>query len=370
MSPPKRTSKHTPPHIIAEKLPPNVWYDKSGAGKWMQKYKNAATGKWQSKRLCSGSATLAQIWQAHESQHQTHATTFNTLSTEFQTTLTWRKLAPATQRDYLNCHNSISARATSTGTLGQIALEHWTIGLVRKYRDKRAEESESRANKELSYLKRLFAWAYEYEKIKLNPADGVKKLSIKPRRHYAADHDYHFMLRIARDSGYWYAAPCFEIAYLCRMRLSEVLDLTDANELPGGLLIKRRKNSKDNITAWNERLRTAWHEAKAKRDLILATRKQPTPINPAQRHVFISERTGDRITPASFENAMQRIRKSALEQAQKSGIEFTPFTFHDLKRKGISDTEGDRMKASGHRSASMMSVYDVALDTVKPAGKS
>ncbi|MCQ8104313.1 hypothetical protein NP590_09360, partial [Methylomonas sp. SURF-2] len=53
--------------------------------------------------------------------------------------------------------------------------------------------------------------------------------------------------QVAKASNYWYAWPAMEIAYLCRMRLSEVLDLTDANELPEGLLIKRRKRSRDNI---------------------------------------------------------------------------------------------------------------------------
>jgi len=35
------------------------------------------------------------------------------------------------------------------------------------------------------------------------------------------------------------------------------------------------------------------------------------------------------------------------------------FTIHDLKRKGISDVEGDKLAASGHRSMSMLRVYDV-----------
>jgi len=74
--------------------------------------------------------------------------------------------------------------------------------LVRKYRDKRAEESESRANKELSYIKRLFAWAYEYEKVPINPASGIKKLTIAPRQHYTEDRDYYYLINIARQSGY------------------------------------------------------------------------------------------------------------------------------------------------------------------------
>jgi len=43
------------------------------------------------------------------------------------------------------------------------------------------------------------------------------------------------------------------------------------------------------------------------------------------------------------------------------------YKFHLLKRKGMSDTEGDKLKASGHRNASMLNIYDVKLDVVKPA---
>ncbi|MGJ0430617.1 hypothetical protein [Methylobacter sp.] len=64
---------------------------------------------------------------------------------------------------------------------------------------------------------------------------------------------------------------------------------------------------------------------------------------------------------------MQRIQRAAAEQAKKDGIEYNHFTFHDLKRKGVSDTDGDKMKASGHRSAAMMKVYDVKPDIVDPA---
>lgn len=369
MPPQKRTSPHFPKHIHPEKLPKHTWYDKSGAGKWMLRYKDETTARWRSKRLCSGLATLAEIWQAVESQQQKSATTFGTLSTELQQTLTWRKLSPLTQRDYIDCHNSIIRRKTAAGSLGSEPIHKWTTGLVRKYRDKRGEESESRANKELAYIKRLFSWAYEYEKVNFNPATGVKKLTIKPRQHYAEDKDYYFMLNIAKKSGYWYVPICMELAYLCRMRLSEVLDLTDANELESGLLIKRRKGSKTNITEFTPRLTAAWEGAIKKRNEILTKRKQPHPIKPAMRYVFISERTGNKIQSSSLKTALARIGKQAEEEAKLQGIEFIRFTFHDLKRKGISDTEGDKLKASGHRNASMLNIYDVKPDIVKPAGK-
>lgn len=362
----KRSSKNTPAHINADKLPDRVWFNTSGAGKWMLNYYDEFHQR-KTKRLCGHEATLAEIWQASEAQTAKTIATFTTLTAEFQQTHIWEKLSPLTQRDYLNCRQAIITRDTSTGKLGEVPLNKWTIGLIRKYRDKRAEESESRANKELSYIKRVFAWAYEYEKVPINPATGIKRISIAPRQHYAEDRDYHYLLNIAKQSGYWYMYHAIELAYLCRMRMCEVIELTDANEQENGLIIHRRKGSKTNITEWQPRLRAIWDDLKQKRTTILQDRRQPSPIKAENRHLFISERTGDKIELSALHTAMSRITLMAIEQAKTDGIEFIPFTFHDLKRKGISDTTaGERMASAGHRSHEMMKVYDVKPDIVKP----
>ena len=319
------------------------------------------------KRICGPDATLPEIWQATEAQQIKKIATFTTLSLEFQQTHIWNKLSPLTQKDYLSCHKTIISRDTSTGKLGDVILKQWTVGLIRKYRDKRAEESESRANKELSYIKRVFAWAYEYEKVPINPGTGIKKISIAPRQHYAEDKDYQYLLNIAKQSGYWYVQYAMELAYLCRMRMCEVLDLTDANEQDNGLIIRRRKGSKTNITEWQPRLRAIWDDLKQKRNGIFQDRKQPHPIRADNRYLFISERTGDKIDISSMQTAMQRLTGMAEDQAKKDGVEFNRFTFHDLKRKGISDTTAsERMASAGHRSPEMMRVYDVKPDVVKP----
>lgn len=362
----KRSSKNLPEHINADKLPDRVWFNTSGAGKWLLTYYNELHQR-KAKRLCGPDATLAEIWQAYEAQQQKTVATFNSLSLEFQQTIIWKKLIPSTQRDYLNCHKAIANRQTSQDKLGVIPLSKWTVGLIRKYRDKRAEESESRANKELSYIKRLFAWAYEYEKVSFNPATGIKKISIPPRQHYAEDKDYNYLLQIARQSNYWYLAFAMELAYLCRLRMCEVLDLTDANELKEGLLVNRRKGSKANITEWQPRLKSIWDQLKQKRAEILTKRHQPHPIHADQRHLFISERTGDKIDISTLQTAMNRVTAQAEQKAKETGIDFKRFTFHDLKRRGISDTPAsERMSSAGHRSQAMMKVYDVKPDIVKP----
>ncbi len=62
-----------------------------------------------------------------------------------------------------------------------------------------------------------------------------------------------------------------------------------------------------------------------------------------------------------------RIDHAATVLAKEMGIEYTHFYFHDLKRKGMSNTEGDKLKASGYRNASMLNIYDIKLDVAKSA---
>lgn len=361
-----RSSTNLPAHINADKLPDRVWFNTSGAGKWMLCYYDEF-GKRRNKRICGPKATLGDIYQAVEAQQPKIIATFATLTLEFEQTRIWKELSPLTQKDYTNCRQTIITRASSAGKLGDLLLSEWTVGLIRRYRDKRAEDSKSRANKELAYIKRIFSWAYEYEKVPMNPATGIKKLKVDPRQHYAEDQDYHYLLNIAKESGYWYMPYAMELAYLCRMRICEVNELTDANEKPNGLKVFRRKGSKTNITEWQPRLRAIWDELKQRRNAILSKRKQPHPIKADRRFLFLSERTGNKISISGMETAMQRIKAQAIEQALVDGIDFTPFTFHDQKRKGISDTPANERQASaGHRSEEMMRVYDVSVDVVSP----
>jgi hypothetical protein len=41
------------------------------------------------------------------------------------------------------------------------------------------------------------------------------------------------------------------------------------------------------------------------------------------------------------------------------------FTFHDIKAKGVSDFDGDKKTASGHKSERMIEIYDRKRKVVK-----
>ncbi len=67
-----------------------------------------------------------------------------------------------------------------------------------------------------------------------------------------------------------------------------------------------------------------------------------------------------RMTESTIQTAWQRM------MVEWATLGNERFTVHDLKRKGVSDAEGDKLAASGHRSIAMLKVYDV-LPSKAPA---
>jgi len=57
---------------------------------------------------------------------------------------------------------------------------------------------------------------------------------------------------------------------------------------------------------------------------------------------------------SSVKMAKNRTDKLAVKKAKALGKEYNHFVFHDLKRKGVSDTTGNILEEPGHRSPSQL----------------
>jgi len=68
---------------------------------------------------------------------------------------------------------------------------------------------------------------------------------------------------------------------------------------------------------------------------------------------LLHDAKGQPIRQSSFQSAWNRLMNKALAKGLKER-----FTFHDLKAKGITDFDGDKQKAAGHKSARMAEVYN------------
>jgi integrase len=118
-----------------------------------------------------------------------------------------------------------------------------------------------------------------------------------------------------------------ELAYLLRARYSEVLNLTTDDVSDTHVRLIRLKGSEGELCALSERLRAAVSDVRA---------------DPYICH---------RYTESGFSSAWRRLMTKV----------DNPFTFHDLKAKGISDHENNH---SGHRSPAMRKTYVRKLQEV------
>lgn len=241
---------------------------------------------------------------------------------------------------------------------GRMLPHDVTSGHIRMYMDEVGEKSKSSANRDHGLLSRIFNWAKERNLVRENPVHGVKKFSEKPRDRYVEDWEYWLVYEASLQSSYPWVAPQMEIAYLCRMRSNEVRGiLIDKHLQEDGIFVQRGKGSKNEITAWSDRLRKAVTDA----DLL----SPDAPQRIKDRPLFYNK-TGGPVSDSSFKSAWRRIRTTAME----IGVEIDgrmiklkeSFNFHDLKAKGITDHE---TKSGGHRSKKMEAVYDRKPEIIK-----
>jgi hypothetical protein len=196
-------------------------------------------------------------------------------------------------------------------------------------------------NRQLQFLKAAFSWAVvRLEGVDSNPCKGVRLNPSQKRVRYVTDDEYNAVVELARKHAPAYVVPAMEIAFLCRARKAEVLNLEQSHLLEHGIELNRLKGSAGEITLYTPRLEKAVALAKA--------------FN-GQTHspYLIHNKFGERIKETTFDTAWQRLMKKAV--ADKLIAE--RFTFHDLKAKGVTDH-----KYHAGVSEQMKSIYVRKLD--------
>ncbi len=309
-------------------------------------------------KLCAATAPISEVWRSWEAHQQQSVLTLERLAFRFESSAQWDGLAASTRRDYLLCRNTVCARSVNRGhgRLGDVVADRITPGIVRQYIDKRTLEAPSRARHEGRWIKLTLSWAYERDLVARNAGRGVKIHAEPRRQRYVTDAEFATFKSAAVP---WLSAWA-HIAYACRLRACEVLDLTDADLSPGVLYCRRRKGSDDSSVALVGDLAAAVTEAQSIRAALFERHRLPVPIDPGARHLFVN-RSGRKMSYNTVAGAWKHVMTDWPRSAR-----WTP---HDLKRKGISDTHGDKRKAAGHRSAQMSANYDVKREIVQPAGE-
>ena len=342
---PRKTAANLPPYVYIRR----GWYVLRGY------LGQGRLGK--DVKLCPADAPLSEVWARYESQTTRGAIrkTVAWLIGEYLKSPQHASKSPKTRAEYEKAGEHFKNYPLRSGGLfGEVDAERVTPGVVRKYLDNRANAPVA-ANRAVAFLSVCFSWAVERDILRANPCKDVRRNSEKARVRYVTDAEYSAIHALAGELGWKHVQVAMELAYLCRMRLCEVLGMTQRDLKDEGVHVRRRKGSRDNLTTWTPRLRAAIAEAK---NLALPA---AVPIDPA----IVRSQTGDRLTESGFQTTWQRLMTAAFE----NGVIEERFTFHDLKAKGISDSSGDKQAASGHKTAAMVTVYDRKLTQVKPAGE-
>jgi len=371
----RKLNPDIPKHIDQSSLPRGVYYDARGSGVWYTLNQDEG-GKQRRKNLAGPKVTLSELHRLMEERSGIDRNSLAYLAEQYHISQKFGSLAKKTQDSYRYSRDMIIAMPTKLGRpLGELAVRKFTPSLVQRLVDRIAEEGKpSKAAHALRYLRLLMQWGRNRGYVETNPAQGIEAPKERKQRRLPDPTAMAALIQFARQQGtltrgmkgacapyLWYV---MEISYLCRLRGIETVTLTDANELSEGVLTNRRKGSRDNIVRWTPRLRSAWEAAKQVRAKVWAKKKMPVPILPEQRRVIVAAH-GGALQKSSLDTAWQRLVTQAIEKGVIAPEQ--RFGLHDFKRRGITDTAGnraDKQEASGHRDASMLAVYDFSLPVV------
>lgn len=322
------------PKKRANGLPPYVYKRKSGYQMRVYAGKNNPMA---AVTLCPADAPISEVWRCYEKQIKHTVKNLSWLMTEYKKSKEFAKKAVRTQKYQTDMARRICDYAMKNGKLFGVAeLKMITPGSLRQYLDSRDRDNSPKAgNREIALISVAWNWALERDLIdKPNPCSVVKKNKEEPCKRYVTDHEYDVGYSLAKR--YPYLQPAMELAYLCRMRRIEVLTAMRPQILEQGLDTLRAKGSRSAITLWSERLRAAVNYK----------------AGDVNSMYIIHDKNGQPITEEAFKSAWTRLKKLMKE----TGIK--PYNYHDLKAKGVSDFEGDKLKASGHKDAKMLAIYD------------
>lgn len=299
--------------------------------------------------LCALDAPTSLVWQRFEEENEgvKKKKVFSFLVDDFFESADFYRLGNETKKDYRKHSNKLLP------VFGKMLPDEIKPQHVRKYMDKRGIKSMTQANREKTFMSRVFKWAYERGMVKMNPCNGVRQFKESARERYITDAEYAALYSVSPPL----VQAAMELAYLCCARQGDILSLTRSQILPEGIFIKQGKTGKKQIKAWTERLRAA---------IALAN---SLPLKDGMVSIFmLHQQHGQGYTRDGFNSRWKSAREKAIVLFPDLSFDFT---FHDLKAKGVSDLEGtlsDKQAISGHKTISQTARYDRKTQIVPVVG--
>lgn len=289
-------------------------------------------------QLCPRDSKKSVVWQEYEKHADTGILTFQRMFEKFKISPQYNEVSERTQKDYEQYNKYIKP------VFGATRPDKITTPHIRIYMDKRGVKAPVRANKELSFMSKIFNWGKERAYCKSNPCIGIKRYKTKDRTRYITHAEY----KIVYEAASIPVKVAMDISYLCAARQQDVLSLTWAQIDDKGIYIKQGKTGKEQIKLWSQALR----------DAVQLSKTQPGPKS--IKHV-IHNKQGKKYTSDGFRSMWSLAYNAAFGDDKPKDR----FTFHDIKAKGVSDYEqGDKQLFSGHKTRRQVDVYDRKVQEV------
>lgn len=371
-----RQRKHDssiPDHIDQRKLPVGCY--------WNRRDRNWYTlrdGK-RSKPIAGADALLSDLHKAMELAQGADSSTLDYMLGKFEESGQFKnEISEATRTDYRYCRDVLQRHATKLGvSFAYLRRAAITPPLIQRLVNDIAKAFPAKANHVKRYLSVAYQWGVLNGYADTNFAQGVRQAKERKAHRMPEEDTARAVIDFLRVRGAYpsrrkgavtpYIWAVAEIAYRCRMRSVEVRMLTDASATEEGVLVRRVKGSKGNVTRWCPELREAWSWLVARRARIWL--KRPSFRAQEARPLVVAE-DGSALSKSALNSAWRRSMAVAIAE----GVipEGERFGLHGLKHRGVTDTPGtmaDKKRASGHKTDAMTAHYDHELQVVEPAGR-
>lgn len=276
----------------------------------------------------------------------------------------FRELAPESQRRNMQLAKILDQPLKINGiqsTLAALHIKNMSQPLMHQIADKRLDQYQQKGkkgvvqvNREVTFVGTALSWACNYIPdlgVTTNPLRGYKRYKEQANDHYVSDTDYAIAYAAAMGIRPW-LQPLMELTYLTATRGVEALDIKLSDCVEAGIIINRRKGSRNNIIGWTDRLKLAVEHAKR-----LHTPDKHTLSDP----YLLCKRNGEKLARSTAHDAMQMLKKSLAI----THPDFQFFNLHRLKAKGVSDSSNKMI--AGHVTESMRNRYDLTLPVVDAA---
>jgi len=370
----RRYNPNMPKHINQDALPKKCYWDNSGNGHWYTTFidKSGLTPKQRRKRIAGAGANLSDLHKIMESLKGVNRDTFRFIANEYFKKSNYTELAEETQRGYQICFANICDFQTKADiALADVPLTDWTSPLVQRYIDT-LKDTPSSAKHVHSFIRRVFSWGKNRGYCATNPAIGTELPKERKKQTLPTQQAYDRLLAYAKANGTYgqkhkgscphYIWAIMEINYLCYLRGIETRNITDEHIKSDALLAERRKGSGTNLIEFNDRLRDAFTYLVECRTAIWSKSSRHIPLKASERPIVVNT-FGEPLKSGAYHSSWQRFVNGCIERGVITLEQ--RFSMHDLKRKGITDTEEDN--AGEHLDPRMKDVYDKSIRTVKPA---